>query len=222
MSKRDEMFELFIEEVGEPSFTEAVPESAFRQYENVLPKQLITYWREEGWSAYANGMFWIVNPAEYNDSVTLWLQDTQYPNIDSYHVIARTAFGDLFLWGEKNNQFFTISLAYNYIFSDSRKLGTFDEAPDRSIRSFFASHELEEFDLDDMNEQPLFDQAFEKLGHLKPNEVYGFAPMLCAGGEPRVENLAKEDIFIHLAIIKDLSEPMINDVNIASIIESVE
>ena len=108
MSVKDEYFELFIEEFGEATHTDKVPEKSIQRYTGILPNQLLHYWKIEGWSAYANGLFWTVNPEDYDDLVEQWLEDTRYPKIDKYHCIARSAFGDMYVWGEKNSQSFTI------------------------------------------------------------------------------------------------------------------
>ena len=52
MSVRDEDFELFIEEFGEATHTDKVPESSIQKYKGILPDQLLHYWKTEGWSAY--------------------------------------------------------------------------------------------------------------------------------------------------------------------------
>ena len=76
---------------------------------------------------------------------------------------------------------------------------------DTAVKSFFAVSRKEHFDIEDMNQRKLFPQAFKKLRHLKPNEVYAFAPALVAGGLPKLENIEKEDLFIHLSILRELA-----------------
>ena len=72
-----------------------------------------------------------------------------------------------------------------------------------------------------INKQDLFKPSFKKLGHLKPNEVYGFAPALAAGGSPIVENIEKEDLFIHLSILREMAPPTLpySDVDIDALIK---
>jgi hypothetical protein len=73
---RDEGFEVFIEEFGEASRRTEVPTASFESWQGKLPDQLLKYWKEEGWCAYANGLFWTVNPDGYEDLVDEWLYDT--------------------------------------------------------------------------------------------------------------------------------------------------
>jgi hypothetical protein len=42
-----------------------------------------------------------VNPDDYDDVLTEWITGTPLAKLDNFHVIARTAFGNLYLWGEK-------------------------------------------------------------------------------------------------------------------------
>lgn len=97
----DEAISLFIEEMGNPTSHESVPSTAIEHYRTKLPGRLLNYWEDYGWSAHAGGIFWIVNPAEYEGVVRSWLEGTAFEARDIYHVIARTAFGCLYLWGKK-------------------------------------------------------------------------------------------------------------------------
>lgn len=207
MSVRDEDFAYFLKKFGEATFKEDVTEKSLGKYKGKLPNQLLNYWKTEGWCAYANGLLWTVNPEEYDGLVESWLEDTHYPKIDNYHCIARTAFGVLYVWGEKNNQWFTISCPTNTIVAFDNKLMKENKNPDSSIRSFFASSSPDKKDLKDLNKKLLTPQSFKKLGHLKPNEVYGFAPALVAGGSPMINNIEKEDLFIHLSVLREMAPP---------------
>lgn len=42
-----------------------------------------------------------MNPQEHEGVVASWLEGTFLEERDTYHLIARSAFGDLYLWGEK-------------------------------------------------------------------------------------------------------------------------
>ncbi|MEX6038422.1 GAD-like domain-containing protein [Providencia hangzhouensis] len=43
--------------------------------EEKLPELLLTYWHNEGWSSYYNGLFTIVDPDDYEDIVDEWLEN---------------------------------------------------------------------------------------------------------------------------------------------------
>lgn len=205
---RDEDFEVFVEEFGEATQRTDVPESAITAWRGRLPDQLLSYWRTEGWCGYANGRLWTVNPDEYEDIVDEWLEDSSIEQIDSFHAIARSAFGDLYVCGERSGRSATICCPINAISALAKELKPKSvNARDSSIRSFFGSSTLAGYDYKDESGQPLFDRALAKLGPLAPDEMYGFEPALVAGGKMRLENLRKVKLDQHLTILRQLAAP---------------
>lgn len=106
---RDKLFSFFISQFGEATSQANVPDETVAKFQGVLPDQLLSYWKSEGWCGYRHGLFWTVNPDDYADVLDMWLEDTPFEEIDSYHVIARTAFGKLFAWGERTGPSLTVS-----------------------------------------------------------------------------------------------------------------
>ncbi len=201
-----ETLEIMDEEVGQITYSQAVPETSFEKYQGILPDALLTIWKKAGWASWGNGIFWTVNPADYNDLVELWLEGTPFPEIDHYHIIARSAFGKLYAWGQNNNQYFTISCPVNAIIAQDKKIRTLASDSNLSLGVFFSGSDKEEFDMEDENGESLFDQALKKLGPLAADEVYGFEPPLFAGGAAalRVDHLAKLKLDQHLTILRQL------------------
>ncbi len=204
---RDEDFEIFIDELGEATSKQLVPLSSFNKYQDVLPDVLLKYWKEEGWCSYSNGLFWTVNPEEYEHIIDIWLEDTVFEEIDTYHVIARTAFGELFAWGEKYNREITISCPTNNIIAllDEVKISSRD--PELEMQTFFAMATKEAFDMEDDSGNSLFTQAMSKLGKLSEQEIYGFEPALILGGAMNIDNIVKLNADVHFNILRQLSEP---------------
>ncbi|WP_254304049.1 GAD-like domain-containing protein [Shewanella sp. VB17] len=97
----DENLEEFLREFGQPTSQRFPTASEVEQYRGILPDRLLEYWQEIGFSGYMDGLFWIVNPADYDDVVERFLESTDFPELDTYHVIARNAWGKLHLWGKK-------------------------------------------------------------------------------------------------------------------------
>ena len=211
---RDEDFELFIDEFGEATSRIDVPMEALQKWRGKLPDQLLNYWQGEGWCGYANGLFWTVDPDDYEDLVDEWLADTPLEQLDSFHVIARTAFGCLYLWGEKTGDSVTVACNINSIIALSSNLKQEMDDPDFDARVFFSNKSPDHCDLNDESGQPLFERAVAKLGPLEPDEVYGFEPALVLGGKIRLENLAKLKLDVHLTILRQLAAPTIPFSNI--------
>lgn len=207
---RDEDFSLFIEEFGEANSGEAVPDSAFGKWEGRLPNQLLIYWRQEGWCGYAQGLFWTVNPDEYEDLVGEWLADTPLEQMDAFHVFGRSAFGDLYLCGERSGANATVCCSINAITAVPKELKAKDEGRrDSSIRSFFAASFRADFDRSDLSKKPLFARARSQLGALAVDEIYGFEPALILGGKPVLENLRKVKLDQHLTMLRQFGVPKV-------------
>lgn len=205
---RDENFEVFIEEFGEATHRVDVPAASLEKWRAKLPDQLLAYWEEEGWCSYANGLFWTVDPDEYEDLIDEWLQDTHLEELDSFHVIARSAFGDLFACGEKCGRSVTVICLLNTISAFGNELKPKSKKDlDLSISSFFGASERARFDVDDESGEPLFKRAVEKLGELAPDEMYGFEPAIVLGGSLKLENLVRVKTDVHLTILRQLASP---------------
>ncbi|MDO7911133.1 GAD-like domain-containing protein [Pseudomonas sp. 22-AL-CL-001] len=194
----DEAVSIFIDKMGSPTEYTPVPSATIEYYKKILPERLLNYWQDYGWSAHAEGIFWMVNPAEYDGVVRSWLEDTEFEKKDNYYVIARTAFGGLYLWGEKTGHALKIeSLLSRYCAQD---LGTTEVNLDRESQIFFLAPSVEGSDF-----FSLFRRARRKLGLLKSDEMYGFVPALMLGGSEELENLEKVKIIEHLIFLSQLS-----------------
>jgi hypothetical protein len=180
---RDEDFDLFINNFGESTSRVDVPQASIEKFTNVLPNQLLKYWAEEGWSGYANGLLWTVNPDDYEDVLDLWLEDTPFEEIDSYHIIARTAFGKMFAWGEKTGPSLTVSCPTHSPIALERDLKSTLPNPDFRVQTFFGAKTRNECDLKDEHKKSLFERTLHTLGPLSSTEMYGFEPRT-GGGRP--------------------------------------
>lgn len=207
---RDEDFQVFIDEFGEATQRTDVPNESVEKWRGKLPAQLLKYWQEEGWCAYANGLLWTVNPEEYEDLVNEWLHDTAFEQLDSFHVIARSAFGELYACGEKTGPKLKILCPTHALIALAKDLHPkTSERLDFEIRGLFGNRMKEDCDLKDEDRKPLFERALKKLGPLASDEMYGFEPAIIAGGRMRLENLRKVKLDQHLTILRQLAAPQI-------------
>ena len=207
---RDEAFAEFIARWGEPTARVDVPNESLQTYRDKLPPLLLSYWREEGWSTYRNGLLWTVDPSAYEDVLDTWLEDTGIDEVDSFHVIARSAFGHLYACGERTGRSVTVSCPTQAILALPRELrpkSLFDR--DLSIESFFAMREPASVDLEGDDGKPLFERARRSLGDLAPDEMYGFEPAIAAGGTMALGHLRKVQLDAHLSILRQLADPVL-------------
>lgn len=189
--------------------TTCVPEAAVRYYEYRLPRKLIEYWRYWGWAGFADGLFWLVNPAEYEDVVALWLAGSPFERRDRYHVIARSAFGELFLWGEKTADSLTIQTLFGQIFPADRSddIGNGSaQSMNTLIQEFMATLCRSNLDILDTHDRPLFSPLRERLGILRPDEMYGRAPSFIEHAPYRIEHFARVHAVTHMAQLATVCE----------------
>jgi hypothetical protein len=210
---RDEDFECFIEDLGEATQHIAVPSESIEKWREKLPSQLLHYWKTEGWNSYQDGLFSIVDPDVYEDIVDIWLEDTPFESMDAYHVIARSGFGKLYLFGEQTGINLTISCIFNTItFSRKRVHKKNQQDMNREISSFFGIKSADNFDLKGGTKKGIFSQAVDKFGSLNENEIFGFEPAIILGGEIKLENIKKLDMHIHLDILRQFADPDIQEI----------
>jgi hypothetical protein len=196
----DEYFGMFLEEFGEPFNRREVPISSLERYRHRLPEQLLRYWEEYGWASYARGLFWIVNPQEYEGVISAWLQGTEFEDKDEFHVIARSAFGQIFLWGEKFGPAVRLSTLNSYAIVSSG----FNSPPenlDFEVKCFFAF-------LDKATRDPdvYFESALCRLGLLNDTQMYGFVPALALGGQRDAEKLERVSAVEHMTFLAQLDQ----------------
>ncbi|MCY1297436.1 GAD-like domain protein [compost metagenome] len=205
---RDPDFAYFIEKFGEATFRIPVPETSIEKWSDKLPPVLMDYWREEGWASYRGGLLWTVDPEHYESVKDAWLEDTPFSILDKFHVVARSAFGDLFLCGESTGRSVTIVTLHSEILALPKNLKkkSLSEA-NSSIQSFFGSRRPESFDYKDTSGKLLFERAKKKYGPLAPDEMYGFEPALVLGGSATLKNLRRLKLDPHLLILREFDTP---------------
>ena len=205
---RDEDFEYFISKFGEAFHRRDVPEDVIERFRGRLPDRLLGYWQNEGWCGYADGRFWTVNPEDYEDLLDFWLEGSGLERVDRFHVVARTAFGKLYLCGESCGAAATISPHNNAILALARELRP--KSPrelEVSAGVLFSMSSLSQGGyISDLQGQ-MFEPALRTLGRLEPDEMYGFEPALVAGGTAVLANLRRVKLHPHLLILRQLAQP---------------
>jgi hypothetical protein len=203
----DEHFEIFIEEFGAATTRISAPVSQIEKWRSTMPPALLEYWYREGWSGFGQGIFWIANPDDFEELLAEWLVGTPLEKIDRFHVIARTAFGKLYLWGERTGPSTQLVISDHSILCLERDLKKPVKNPDLALRGFFSSSDPSYADALDEDGKPLFQRALQALGPLRPDEIYGFEPALVIGGKASIENVRIVKIHEHLRILRQLAGP---------------
>lgn len=193
-----------------PAIKPELPNEATLQYfKNKLPARLLEYWQEYGFCGWGEGIFWTVNPIDYADILSVWLENTPFENKDNYYVIGRTAFGSLLIWGETSGDSLDINPCYGMIFPTDNTEELKETGGDMSIDLFFSSSSKSSMEEEDTEGKPLFERTMAKLGPLEADEMYAFVPALALGGAPKLENLQKVKVLEHLAFLAELGEKQV-------------
>lgn len=189
--------------------TQPVDIATIEYYKNKLPDRLLSYWKDYGFCGYGEGLYWTVNPSDYSDLLKNWLNKTPLWEREKFYVIARTAFGELYVWGDKCCGDSLIDPHYNTILpKDMRESEPTAQECDRFFGNYFSITSKEACEFYDKDEKPLFKRCLKKLGHLEHDEMYTFVPALAAGGVADIEHMQKVKIHEQLAYLSELDTPM--------------
>ncbi|MAM88857.1 MAG: hypothetical protein CME36_16255 [unclassified Hahellaceae] len=225
VSRIDETLECFYEDMGATKDFVAPDRKVLASLRTRLSLAVSAYWEKLGWSAYAEGRFWLVNPLEFEPVVDRWLAGSGILDNDRYLTIYRTAFGNLRVLGERTGQVFTISSPAHSLIGSLNQLSRPNPTPNRTVEAMFLGVSPEDCDVEGDDGVYLFSAAVTKLGELQESEMYGFAPHPAVGGSFDAESLVKVNIIEYMLKQADLAPIHIpygnaDDDAIASIIES--
>lgn len=194
------------ERFGPPFARRDVPQEKIDRFRGQLPDKLLEYWQKYGWCGYADGLFWTVDPDEWEEELEDWIGDTVFTEHDSYYVIGRTAFGELILWGKRTGQSIKVVTWWGMIYPAFDEKEFQDDGPNLSIQLFFSTSSRDSFDTKDEDEKPLFKRALEKLGPIDHDTMYGFVPAIALGGPCTLEHLQIVKAHEHLSILSQVTE----------------
>ncbi|HEM7308370.1 TPA: DUF1851 domain-containing protein [Acinetobacter baumannii] len=196
-----EDIDYFYEKYGQPIDKVEATEDIIKKYRGKLPESILEQWQLFGFAGYLNGLYWITNPDDYAEVIYDWLEDTPLLDDDVYHVLARSAFGKLLIWGERSfNRYYILTMEgvlYDY--------GVRDQEADFYGEDFFFFPTKDSLDHIDKNGKKLFDRAVKKLGVLKADEMYAFEPALALGGEESLTYLSKVNLPVHMKLLKQVT-----------------
>ncbi|MDH2434376.1 GAD-like domain-containing protein [Pokkaliibacter sp. MBI-7] len=205
----------FLYEFGTPTSSKSVPSTIIEKYRTRLPAALIEFWNTYGLCSFNNGLLWFVNPDDYEEQLESWIGDTPIMEFDAFHVIARNAFGELYLWGKKSGYSYEIAAPMGWLVQKKGHEGVIaSKGEDAAFGQFLAcSLSKKIIGMKSTNNTPLFDECIQRFGPLKEDECFGFVPALFAGGENTIDHIQKLNIFTHLSILAQMADRQIMDTN---------
>lgn len=178
--------EPFIAGFGKPFDNERPSADLVRDYEGLVPVELIEFWQGYGFGGYARGLVWIVDPRQFQEALVDWLP-TKSGEAQAVPV-ARSAFGNFICWHD--SKFIFVDVHYD------RQLGAGDDV--ELLFNFFLADEKSRRSI---LHEPLFRKALRARGQLARDEMYAFGLPLAMGGSADVKNIDKAKVLEHLSIL---------------------
>ncbi|MBU5484204.1 DUF1851 domain-containing protein [Clostridium sp. MSJ-11] len=181
--------------VFEPSNDLVKPtEEELKQFEDILPSELLHFWKEYGFGNYGNGIIKVINPLDYMESLYEWLGKEDFSKLP----ILVTGFGDIFYYrklSEVDEDICLLNIHYRNIIICSY-----------SLDDFLKSYIVDEVNYSKILRKELFDQVYAVKGNLKPNDIYFFVPSLILGGKESVELIDKGNANVHQSLLFQLGK----------------
>ena len=208
----DEYFNEFLEGEGFAPIIDSISidDHTLDYFQGKLPDRLLKYWKKYGFSGFGEGIVWIVNPNDYQDIVDKWLIKTPLWGRENFYAIARSAFGTIYIRGDKSDSTTIIDPHLNNIIpGDFSEQYPTKELWEKSIGIFFMFKSKKRVDYKDKNEKPLFQRCLKKYGMLEHDEMYTFSTPLALGGAADINNIKKVKIVEQLSMLCDLDTPVV-------------
>ncbi|EHC2218140.1 DUF1851 domain-containing protein [Listeria monocytogenes] len=166
-----------------------VPNEVIEKYKNLVPKEIITLWKDYGFGTFMQGYFKSVNPDEFNDI----LQECSQRYTNSI-VLFATGMGDLVIWAD------------GYVRLLNFRYGILKTVMPNFLY-FFRSSDSGKFRDEYLKWQP-YPRVVEKYGEASYDECFGYTPILGMGGTEKVENLKKVKLREHIYLITQFMGPI--------------
>ncbi|MCL1925744.1 MAG: DUF1851 domain-containing protein [Syntrophorhabdaceae bacterium] len=159
------------------------------RFKDMLPEELLSFWKEFGFGNYGNGLIKVVNPEEYSSSLYEWLGKEDASRVP----ILVTAFGDIFF--------------YRKLSVDDEDVSFLDihyrdvEVCVWSLAEFFESYIVDEGIIDEVLKKELFELAVSEKGGISFDEIYYFVPALVIGGGEDIKYIDKGKGVVHQSLL---------------------
>lgn len=179
-------FDVFVTKYGPPENADMPRPELLAEYKDRVPAELIELWQRFGFSSYANGLIWVINPKQLEDVMLEWCP-AKAKKARAIPVI-RTAFGKVIYW--TGSTFMLVDIHFNDRFDlggNVEILFTFFLIGPKAGPAFL--------------QEPTFKKALKRLGPLQADEVYGYKLPLAMGGDYNVANMEKMKIREHLSFL---------------------
>lgn len=152
-----------------------------------IPKVMLEILKNDGWCSYKDQILWLCDPDDWQPAAQAWC--TWAPNAQ---VVARTGFGDLFIW---DGEMFWFCQVHESLCM--RTVGNSD---------WFFSRMLTSHDFAPQTHLPVrIRKAKELAGPLNWNEMYTYVPALALGGSEESSRIERVKAIEALTMLAELA-----------------
>ena len=173
------------------------------RFSGVFPESVLYVWRRFGFDGFGQGRFWITDPWEWEPVVEAWLEGVDLPfPPQRWWCLARTAMGEMSLWGEVSGPALEITPVLGILYPDAVRASRMADPVLRERMGciVFNSPTKDSLDDDDTG-RPIVDGVIERLGAVGPDQVVGFVPAYCLTGVMTVGSASLEEAVPHLVFL---------------------
>lgn len=182
---------IFLEKYS-PTKTVPVSEETIERYKDIVPESLVQLWKQHGFGKYNNGLIELVDPAQYQELLEMWLGK----KVDNYVPIMISAFGDLYYYRKLTPEAEDVCVLY----PQYKKI----ENVIWSLDGFFNETLTDDDFIGERLSEDYFNEALEQLGLLEQDETYIYKLAFALGGAEDVSNLDKGNTFVQHSILFQL------------------
>ncbi|NMF07157.1 GAD-like domain-containing protein [Clostridium beijerinckii] len=164
-------------------------EEELNQFKDILPLELLNFWKEYGFGNYGNGIIKVINPLDYMGSLYEWFGKEDFSKIP----ILVTGFGDIFYYrklSEEDEDICLLDIHYRKI-----------RVCSYSLKDFFQSYIVDKGNHDKVLKKELFEQARGVKGNLEAKDIYFFVPSLILGGKESADSIDKGNANVHQSLL---------------------
>ena len=179
--------ETFLKEFGPGEVYQKYSEADDTRLSTRLPNALREILQLEGWCSYKNQVLWLCDPDQWQAAANAW-----FPQNKNTQVLARTAFGDIFVW---DGEVFWFVMVHHSLVSM-----TVDDA------DWFFSRMLTANDFAPQTHLPgRVAAARKQVGSLEWDEMYTYVPALALGGSEKFSQIERVKAIEGIVLLASLA-----------------
>ena len=177
-------------------------EEHVRRFGGVVPDLLIMLWQRVGFSGFADGAMWMIDPLEWAGAAAEMLRGVKVRFLEPGSLlvpVARSAFGQFWFWSPGHGVCLSVRPADGELDMYSDPWARVNA--DRNVFIWLASMKADDMNMYDQRDEGLFEQALMAYGPVNERQCYAFVPSILLGGPNHVDHIEKVGLRAHLKVL---------------------